>query len=82
MSKAKLSVTVDSRLVEQLDELAQDSSRSRIVEQALTSWLRDSRRRRLESAIERYYADMPPAERAEDAEWAGLAAETIDRSWK
>ena len=81
MSKAKLSVTVDSRLVEELDELARDSSRSRVVEQALTSWLRERRRRRLENAIERYYADMAPKERAEDAEWAELAAESLDRSW-
>jgi metal-responsive CopG/Arc/MetJ family transcriptional regulator len=81
MSKAKLSVTVDSRLVEELDELAQDSSRSRVVEQALTSWLRERRRRRLEHEIERYYADMAPAEQAENAEWAELAAESLDRSW-
>jgi metal-responsive CopG/Arc/MetJ family transcriptional regulator len=81
MSKAKLSVTVDSRLVEELDELAQDSSRSRVVEQALTSWLRERRRRRLEHEIERYYADMAPAEQAENAEWAELSAESLDRSW-
>ena len=81
MSKAKLSVTVDSRIVEELDELAQDSSRSRIVEQALTSWLRHSRRRRLENAIERYYTDMLPEEREEDAKSAELATESVDRSW-
>ena len=81
MSKAKLSVTVDSRLVEELDELAEDSSRSRVVEQALMTWLRDRRRRRLENAIEQYYLDMVPAEREEDADWAELAAESVDRSW-
>ncbi len=80
MAKAKLSVTVDSRLVEELDDLARDSSRSRIVEQALTSWLRDRRRLRLEDAIERYYSEMTPRERAEDAEWAELAKQSLERS--
>ena len=81
MSKAKLSVTVDARLVEELDALAQDSSRSRIVEQALTSWLRERRRRRLEDAIERYYSEMTPHERTEDAEWAELAKQSTGHSW-
>jgi len=81
VSKTKLSVTVDARLVDELDELATDSNRSRIVEQALTAWLRDKRRRRLEQDIERYYLEMSEDERAEDAEWADLGKHSLPHTW-
>jgi len=81
MPKTKLSVTVDARLVEELDELARDSSRSQIVERALTRWLRESRRRRLEDEIERYYLEMTEEERAEDRQWADVAERSIKRAW-
>ena len=81
MPKTKLSVTVDARLVEELDELARDSSRSQIVERALTRWLQETRRRRLEDEIERYYLEMTEEERAEDWQWADVAERSIKRTW-
>ena len=81
MPKTKLSVTVDARLVDELDELAADSNRSRIVEQALAAWLRDRRRQRLEQETERYYLEMTEEERAEDAEWADLGKQSLERTW-
>ena len=40
MAKTKISVTVDSVLVEKVDKLELDASRSEIVEMALEQWLR------------------------------------------
>ena len=80
MPKAKLSVTVDERLVDQLDELAAESSRSQVVESALACWLRQRRRLQLEDEIERYYLDLTDEDRDEDAEWAELGARSLDRA--
>jgi metal-responsive CopG/Arc/MetJ family transcriptional regulator len=82
MSKAKVSVTVDRALLRQCDRLARGASRSQVFEQALQGWLRSARQRSLEEEVGRYYASLSQAERAEDAEWAGLAARVLGETWK
>ncbi len=82
MPKTKISVTVDSVLVERVDELAIGASRSEIVETALECWLRDRRVESLERAIETYYRDRTADEQKEDAEWAALSANAFDETWK
>ena len=81
MPKTKISVTVDSDLVKQLDEIAVDRSRSEIVELALSRWLRDRKLEALSSAVEDYYRSMTSRERREDSQWAQMAADAIDEPW-
>lgn len=82
MAKAKVSVTVDGALLRQCDRAARGASRSEVFEQALARWLRDVRRKGLEDEIERYYASLSTAERAEDSEWAGLAPRVLGEVWR
>jgi metal-responsive CopG/Arc/MetJ family transcriptional regulator len=82
MPKTKISVTVDSTLVEKVDQLDIDASRSEIVQMALERWLRNQRVESLERAIEEYYREVTKDEQKEDAEWAALSASAIDETWK
>ena len=82
MPKTKISVTVDSTLVEKVDQLDIDASRSEIVEMALERWLRNQSMESLERAIEEYYREVTKDEHKEDAEWAALSASAIDETWK
>lgn len=82
MPKAKVSVTVDRALLRQCDRLAGKESRSELFERALRGWLRGARQRSLEAEVARYYAAADETERAEDAEWAGLAARTLGETWE
>ena len=82
MPKTKISVTVESTLVEKVDQLDIDASRSEIVEMALERWLRNQRVESLERAIEKYYQEVTKDEQKEDAEWASLSASAIDETWK
>jgi metal-responsive CopG/Arc/MetJ family transcriptional regulator len=81
MAKAKVSVTVDRSLLRKCDRVARGVSRSEVFERALERWLRDLRQRTLEEDIERYYSALSNAERAEDAEWAGLAPRILGETW-
>jgi metal-responsive CopG/Arc/MetJ family transcriptional regulator len=81
VAKAKVSVTVDRSLLRKCDRVARGATRSQVFEQALEKWLRDLRQRSLEQDIERYYSSLSTAERAEDAEWAGLAPRVLGETW-
>lgn len=65
-TKRKVSVTVPEDLLEEVDRLAGDLSRSAVFEQALVSWLRQHRQADLDQAIKRYYRSLSQEERAED----------------
>lgn len=82
MPKAKVSVTVERSLLRDCDRVARGSSRSEVFELALARWLREARRKSLEDAIERYYASLGAAERAENAAWAALSARALGETWK
>lgn len=82
MPKTKISVTVESTLVEQVDELDIDASRSEIVEMALEGWLRTRKLASLNRAVEEYYQALTTRDRKEDAEWASMAADATDETWK
>ncbi len=81
MPKAKLSVTVDAELLKKVDRVAGGSSRSEIVEKALSRWLRSRKRQELDSEIERYYAGMSAREREEDSVWAELGRTALSDTW-
>ena len=82
MPKTKISVTVDSTLVEEVDQLDINASRSEIVEMALERWLRNQRVESLGRAIEEYYRELTKDEQKDDAEWAALSASAVDETWK
>ena len=82
MPKTKISVTVESSLVEECDRQSRGVSRSEMVESALAAWLRQRRRRSLEEETERYYASLSTRERKEDSRWAGLAGRALGEVWK
>ncbi len=79
--KSKVSITVDSDTLREVDSLAGEKSRSQIFEQALISWVRHHRKRTLVDETEAYYRSLGQAEREEDREWAELAAEGVKTSW-
>lgn len=81
MSKSKVSVTIDDRVLARVDRIADDSSRSEIFERALKNWLTDRRRRQLEDEIAAYYEDLGDAERDDDQEWAELSARNVGKTW-
>ncbi len=81
MSKSKVSVTIDDRVLARVDRIADDGSRSEIFERALKNWLTDRRRRQLEDEIAAYYEDLGDAERDDDQEWAELSARNVGKTW-
>ncbi|MFQ5899771.1 MAG: ribbon-helix-helix domain-containing protein [Candidatus Methylomirabilia bacterium] len=83
-SKAKITVTLSTDLVRQLDALvdtAEARSRSQFVEEAVRRWLEERLRRDLETKTEEYYHSLSPSEQQEDKEWSSLAAEAARRLW-
>ena len=80
--KKKVSVTVSEYLIEEVDRLAGNSSRSVVFEQALISWLRKHRQAGLDQAIERYYRSLSHEENKEDMAWAALGDETVRDGWE
>ena len=80
-TKRKVSISVPEELLEEVDRLAGDLSRSMVFEQALVSWVRHHRQRDLDQAIERYYRALSQDESAEDAAWASLGDVTVRNRW-
>jgi metal-responsive CopG/Arc/MetJ family transcriptional regulator len=64
--KTKVSVSVRSGLLREVERVAGEMSRSAVFEQALSGWLRHRRQLQLDQAIEEYYRPLPVSERAED----------------
>jgi metal-responsive CopG/Arc/MetJ family transcriptional regulator len=79
--KTKVSVSVHTQLLQEVERVAGKLSRSAIFEQALAGWLRQHRQAQLDRAIEDYYVSLQAAERAEDDAWAGVGDEAVRRSW-
>ncbi len=82
MAKARVSVTVDRVLLRRCERVARGATRSQVFEQALEGWLREVRQKALEEEIERHYASLSEEERAEDAEWSGLASRVLGETWR
>jgi metal-responsive CopG/Arc/MetJ family transcriptional regulator len=79
--KLKVSVSVNARLLREVQRVAGNTSRSAIFDQALGHWLRARRQVELERAIEEYYQALSAAERAEDDAWAETGDDTVRRTW-
>ena len=79
-TKAKISVTVRSDLLSEIDRVAGRRGRSTVVEEALSWWLRRRKQAALDRAIESYYRALTVSEQREDEGWAGLGDE-MARRW-
>lgn len=82
--KLKITVTLDSDLVRQIDDLLgspETRQRSRLVEEALRTWLAERARKETERQVEEYYRSLSGAERKENADWARAAARSARRAW-
>jgi metal-responsive CopG/Arc/MetJ family transcriptional regulator len=81
MPKTKISVTVDGSVLRAVDRMARGATRSEVVEEALTRWLRKRRRESLEEETELYYRSLGAGEREEDARWAELSGAMLGETW-
>jgi len=82
--KAKITVTLSSDLVRQIDQLLDSpeaSSRSQLIEEAVRRWLRDQAQKELERQTEEYYLSLSKAERNEDKDWSKIAARSAKHLW-
>jgi metal-responsive CopG/Arc/MetJ family transcriptional regulator len=71
--RLRVTASLDAGVVKALDNLAKRrglSSRSRALEAALSYWLAEQERRRIEEEVEAYYRARAGAEKREDKEWA------------
>lgn len=80
-AKTKVSVSVQTSLLREVERAAGDMTRSAIFEKALADWLRERRRTQLDRAVESYYRSLTVPEVAEDNDWATLGDDTVRRSW-
>lgn len=82
--KAKITVTLSSDLVHQIDRLLDSpeaSSRSQLVEEAVRRWLHDQAQKSIERQTEEYYLSLSKAEHKEDRQWSKIAARSAKRLW-
>jgi metal-responsive CopG/Arc/MetJ family transcriptional regulator len=81
--KAKLTVTISSDVVNEIDEIAKEKGtpRSQVMEEMLRDSLLKSKKRAIEKDIEAYYLYLTEKEKKEDREWAKIAAESAKRTW-
>ena len=83
LRKAKLTVTISTDLVNEIDEIAKGKKapRSQVMEEMLRDSLQASRKRAVEKDIEAYYLSLTEQEKEEDREWTQIAAESAKRTW-
>jgi metal-responsive CopG/Arc/MetJ family transcriptional regulator len=81
--KAKLTVTIDKDVIEQIDGIAkkEETPRSKVMEVLLRDGLLNSKKKEIEKQIEAYYLSLTESEKNEDSKWAEIAAESAKRTW-
>lgn len=82
MPKAKVSVTIDEALLRQCEKSGRGVGRSEMFEDALSRWLYDERRKRLEDEVEVYYASLSRADKRAEARWSESAHRFLGETWK
>lgn len=71
-------------LIRQIDELLdvpEAKSRSRLVEEAIRPWLQEQAYIELERQTEAYYQSLSKVERKEDRDWSKIAARSAKQLW-
>ena len=85
LTKVKVTASLDAQLVKNLDEFLKESksrSRSQLIEDVLSKWQIEQKRRQLESQVEKYYLSLSDEERKEDRQWSQIAAESARHLWE
>jgi len=85
LKKVKVTASLDAQLVKNLDEFLKESksrSRSQLIEDVLSKWQIEQKRRQLESQVEKYYLSLSDEERKEDRQWSQIAAESARHLWE
>ena len=85
LTKVKVTASLDAQLVKNLDEFLKESksrSRSQLIEDVLSKWQIEQKRRQLESQVEEYYLSLSDEERKEDRQWSQIAAESARHLWE
>ena len=85
LAKVKVTASLDAQLVKHLDEFLKESksrSRSQLIEDVLSKWQIEQKKRQLESQIEKYYLSLSDEERKEDRQWSQIAAESARHLWE
>ena len=80
MSTTKVTLTLPAELLVVVDRYVaahRGATRSGVCADALRGWLQAQQ----EGEIERYYCSLSDEERAEDAAWASLPAQSAHRLW-
>lgn len=83
LRKAKLTVTIRSDVVNEINQIAREKGtpRSQIMEEMLRDSLVKSKKRTIERDIEAYYLSLTEKEKKEDREWTRIAEESVKRRW-
>jgi Ribbon-helix-helix protein, copG family. len=81
--KAKLTITINSDLSSEIDEIARGKEipRSQLMEEILRDWLSISKKKAIENDIKAYYLSLTKEEKKENKEWTEAAAESAERTW-
>ena len=85
LKKVKVTASLDAQLVKNLDEFLKESksrSRSQLIEDVLSKWQIEQKRRQLESQVEEYYLSLSDEEQKEDRQWSQIAAESARHLWE
>ena len=81
--KAKLTITINSDLAGEINEIARGKEipRSQLMEEILREWLSVSKKKAVEMDIRAYYMSLTEEEKRENKEWSDAAAESAERIW-
>lgn len=81
--KAKLTITINSDLAGEINEIARGKEipRSQLMEEILREWLSVSKKKAVEKDIRAYYMSLTEEEKRENKEWSDAAAESAERIW-
>ena len=85
LKKVKVTASLDAQLVKNLDEFLKESksrSRSQLIEDVLSKWQIEQKRRQLESQVEKYYLSLSDEEQKEDRQWSQIAAKSARHLWE
>ena len=85
LKKVKVTASLDAQLVKNLDEFLKESksrSRSQLIEDVLSKWQIEQKRRQLESQVEEYYLSLSDEEQKEDRQWSQIAAKSARHLWE
>lgn len=83
--KTKVTLTLSPWIVEKLDKMAvkfKIKSRSELMENVLTEWLRIQAKNKLNEETTAYYASLTDKEKSENEAWSGVASKNLKSLWE